>query len=125
MSATRTARNTTTAKPEGRTRNGRTANPTTETPAKATPKAKGTPKVKAKPQVEQVKLSDLEQAIIATLRKEGVAADDVTKDRLRRWDAVCDEGRLQYYTVARYGSAHDSDWISPAVVKRVRKGLAS
>jgi hypothetical protein len=38
---------------------------------------------------------------------------------------VCDEDRLQVYTAARYGSAHDSDWISPVVVNRVKEGLAS
>jgi hypothetical protein len=103
MSATRTARKT--AK--------------TDTPAERTPK------VEAKPKVDQTKLADLEQEMVATLRKEGVAADDVSKDTLKRWDNVRDEGRLQFYTPARYGSAHDSDWISPAVVTRVKKGVAS
>jgi hypothetical protein len=102
MSATRTARKT--AK--------------TDTPGK------GTPKVETKPKVDQTKLADLEQEIVTTLREEGVNADDVTKDLLKRWDSMCDEGRLQFYTAARYGSAHDSDWISPAVVKRVKKALA-
>jgi hypothetical protein len=102
MSATRTARKT--AK--------------TDTPGK------GTPKVETKPKVDQTKLADLEQEIVTTLREEGVNANDVTKDLLKRSDSMCDEGRLQFYTAARYGSAHDSDWISPAVVKRVKKALA-
>lgn len=75
--------------------------------------------------VEQIKLADLEAEIVTTLKSEGVQPAAVDKTLLKRWDNVCDEGRLQFYTAARYGSEHRSDWISPAVVKRVQKALTS
>jgi hypothetical protein len=78
----------------------------------------------AKPKPAQIKLADLEREIVTTLKSEGIEPDAVTKDLLKRWDTVCDEGRLQFYTAARYGSAHDSDWISPALVARIQRAVA-
>ena len=100
----------------------RPARKTTTTRSKSQPK-KAAPKVQ--PKVEQTKLADLESEIVTTLKSEGVEADAVTNDLLKRSDTVCDEGRLQFYTAAPCGSGHDSDWISPAVIKRVKKALAS
>jgi hypothetical protein len=79
----------------------------------------------AEPKVEQIKLADLEAEIVTTLKSEGVQPAAVDKTLLKRWNNVCDEGRLQFYTAPRYGSKHNSDWISPAVVKRVQKAIAS
>jgi hypothetical protein len=99
----------------------------TRTARKTTTRSKSQPKKAAptvEPKVEQTKLSDLEHEIVTTLKSEGVEADAVTKDLLKRWDTVCDEGRLQFYTAGRYGSAHDSDWISPALVARIQRAVA-
>jgi hypothetical protein len=38
---------------------------------------------------------------------------------------LCDEGRLRFYRAERWGSAHDNDWISEALIGRVRKALCS
>lgn len=52
----------------------------------------------AEPKVEQIKLADLEAEIVTTLKSEGVQPAAVDKTLLKRWNNVCDEGRLQFYT---------------------------
>jgi hypothetical protein len=58
------------------------------------------------------------------LKTPRVTPDEVTKDRLvadfPELVKIVDEGNLRYYAAARWGSAQDNDWCSPALVKRLR-----
>jgi hypothetical protein len=79
---------------------------------------------------DTVRLGDVEADMIARLRtEEGLDPSTITKQLLvRRFPEhvqLCDENRLRFYRADRWGSAHDNDWISDALVRRIRKALTS
>ena len=78
----------------------------------------------------QTPLRDLEAQMLANLVKVAAVRKDpteITRPYLaKRFPAMVklvDRGDLQYYTAARYGSAHDNAWISDALIARLRAGV--
>jgi hypothetical protein len=77
-----------------------------------------------------VLLGDVETDIIARLRSEerldpSVITKEVLVQRFPEYVQLCDENRLRFYRAERWGSAHDNDWISDALIRRIRKALHS
>ena len=78
----------------------------------------------------QTPLRDLEAQMLANLVKVAAVRKDPTKitrpylaKRFPAMVKLVDRGDLQYYTAARYGSAHDNAWISDALIARLRAGV--
>ncbi len=102
------------------------------TATKSKPTAIKTDEALSKPKVKNVTtrpLAEFEAEMIGELVTDPkVEPEKITKPmlvkRFRRLVREVDEGKLRFYTQARSGSASGNDWISPAVVKRVRAAVA-
>jgi len=89
-----------------------------------------TPRADSDRLANTVPLGDVEADMIARLRTDQTLdPSTITKQSLlQRFPEhvqLCDEGRLRFYRAERWGSAHENDWISDALVRRIRKALGS
>lgn len=78
----------------------------------------------------QTPLADVEAQIVAKLSKTAKYRNDpslithaLIVKTFPKLVKLVDAGNLKYYAAARWGSAHNNDWISDALIARVRRSV--